>query len=199
MYIVLADDLTGAMDTGIQFRKYGIQTSVIVSADDCELRGDSCAGAVSINNSSRELSGSEAYEKTLRAVHRLSLSPQDILYKKIDSMMRGNPVQEIDAALEASGCRKAIVTPSFPQEGRIVREGVLHLPDGSSQDLLQRWHRESRFPVRPIAKEMLFADTGRVSSIKSSLYNSRFAIGVFVWWEMSAIKVLILSFSCAMF
>lgn len=81
MYIVLADDLTGAMDTGIQFRKYGIQTSVIVSADDCELRGDSCAGAVSINNSSRELSGSEAYEKTLRAVHRLSLSPQDILYK----------------------------------------------------------------------------------------------------------------------
>ena len=122
MYIVLADDLTGAMDTGIQFRKYGIQTSVIVSADDCELRGDSCAGAVSINNSSRELSGSEAYEKTLRAVHRLSLSPQDILYKKIDSMMRGNPVQEIDAALEASGCRKAIVTPSFPQEGRIVRE-----------------------------------------------------------------------------
>ena len=67
MYIVLADDLTGAMDTGIQFRKYGIQTSVIVSADDCELRGDSCAGAVSINNSSRELSGSEAYEKTLRS------------------------------------------------------------------------------------------------------------------------------------
>ena len=36
MYIVLADDLTGAMDTGIQFRKYGIQTSVIVSADDLE-------------------------------------------------------------------------------------------------------------------------------------------------------------------
>ena len=57
MYIVLADDLTGAMDTGIQFRKYGIQTSVIVSADDCELRGDSWAGAVSINNRSRELCG----------------------------------------------------------------------------------------------------------------------------------------------
>ena len=140
MYIVLADDLTGAMDTGIQFRKYGLQTSVIVSADDCELRGDACAEAISINNSSRELSGTEAYEKTLRAVRRLSLSPQDVLYKKIDSMMRGNPVQEIDAALEASGCRKAIVAPSFPQEGRVVRLGVLHLPDGSYQDLLRRWH-----------------------------------------------------------
>jgi uncharacterized protein YgbK (DUF1537 family) len=175
MYIVLADDLTGAMDTGIQFRKYGIQTSVIVSADDCELRGDSCAGAVSINNSSRELSGSEAYEKTLRAVHRLSLSPQDILYKKIDSMMRGNPVQEIDAALEASGCRKAIVTPSFPQEGRIVREGVLHLPDGSSQDLLQRWHRESRFPVRPIAKEML-QDT---ATVRDMLFSPQTEVALF--------------------
>ena len=175
MYIVLADDLTGAMDTGIQFRKYGIQTSVIVSADDCELRGDSCEGAVSINNSSRELSGSEAYEKTLRAVHRLSLSPQDILYKKIDSMMRGNPVQEIDAALEASGCRKAIVTPSFPQEGRIVREGVLHLPDGSSQDLLQRWHRESRFPVRPIAKEML-QDT---ATVRDMLFSPQTEVALF--------------------
>ena len=49
------------------------------------------------------------------------------------------------------------------------------------------------------ASTFAFADAGRVSSIKSSLYNSRFAIGVFVWWEMSAIKVLILSFSCAMF
>ena len=44
-----------------------------------------------------------------------------------------------------------------------------------------------------------YLSAGRVSSIKSSLYNSRFAIGVFVWWEMSAIKVLILSFSCAIF
>ena len=26
-----------------------------------------------------------------------------------------------------------------------------------------------------------------------------YGIGVFVWWEMSAIKVLILSFSCAIF
>lgn len=102
-------------------------------------------------------------------------SPQDILYKKIDSMMRGNPVQEIDAALEASGCRKAIVTPSFPQEGRIVREGVLHLPDGSSQDLLQRWHRESRFPVRPIAKEML-QDT---ATVRDMLFSPQTEVALF--------------------
>ena len=49
------------------------------------------------------------------------------------------------------------------------------------------------------ASTFAFADADRVSSIKSSLYNSRFAIGVFVWWEMSAIKVLILSFSCVIF
>ena len=38
------------------------------------------------------------------------------------------------------------------------------------------------------ASTFAFADAGRVSSIRSSLYNSRFAIGVFVWWEMSAIN-----------
>ena len=43
------------------------------------------------------------------------------------------------------------------------------------------------------ASTFAFADAGRVSSIKSSLYNSRFEIGVFVWWEMSAIKDFVAS------
>ena len=64
----------------------------------------------------------------------------------------------------------------------------------------QKSYRPSN-PSYPILKRAVYYAVSythlRVSSIKSSLYNSRFAIGVFVWWEMSAIKVLILSFSAA--
>ena len=74
---------------------------------------------------------------------------------------------------------------------RVIYDRYSHTNEGFSGVAKDGYKRQ--------ASTFAFADAGRVSSIKSSLYNSRFAIGVFVWWEMSAIKVLILSFSCATF
>lgn len=80
-------------------------------------------------------------------------------------------------------CQKKVDT--FPSTGSTIQKHV--------------WISYNNFIRNLYQKSDFSADTGRVSSIKSSLYNSRFAIGVFVWWEMSAIKDLILSFSCATF
>jgi uncharacterized protein YgbK (DUF1537 family) len=48
-----------------------------------------------------------------------------LIFKKIDSLMRGNPAAEISAALEAFGCDEAVVTPAFPAMGRRVVNGRL--------------------------------------------------------------------------
>jgi uncharacterized protein YgbK (DUF1537 family) len=48
-----------------------------------------------------------------------------LIFKKIDSLMRGNPAAEIKAALEAFACDEAIVTPAFPAMGRRVVNGQL--------------------------------------------------------------------------
>ncbi len=50
-----------------------------------------------------------------------------IIFKKIDSLMRGNPGREILTAFDAFGCDVAIITPSFPEMGRTVRDGNLEL------------------------------------------------------------------------
>ena len=102
MYFIIADDLTGATDTGIQFQKRGIATTVLVEPPR---ETPACLGertALSINASSRELCPQEARDRTQEVLRRMVLRDQDTLFKKVDSLMRGNPVEELEAALEAA-------------------------------------------------------------------------------------------------
>ena len=147
MYFIIADDLTGATDTGIQFQKRGIATTVLVEPPR---ETPACLGertALSINASSRELCPQEARDRTQEVLRRMVLRDQDTLFKKVDSLMRGNPVEELEAALEASGRRIALAAPSFPRMGRTVDGGVLRLPDGSAKDLLALFRDRAHMAV----------------------------------------------------
>ena len=48
-----------------------------------------------------------------------------LIFKKIDSRLRGNVKQEIATALQAFGCTAAIIAPALPAMGRVVRDGIL--------------------------------------------------------------------------
>ena len=114
MYFIIADDLTGATDTGIQFQKRGIATTVLVEPPKEALPCPGERTALSVNASSRELCPQEARDRTQEVMQRVVLRDQDTLFKKVDSLMRGNPVEELEAALEAAGRRIALAAPSFP-------------------------------------------------------------------------------------
>ena len=60
-----------------------------------------------------------------RRIQALSHWRARVVFKKIDSLMRGNPALRSAAALEAFGCEQAIVTPAFPAMGRRVVNGLL--------------------------------------------------------------------------
>jgi uncharacterized protein YgbK (DUF1537 family) len=51
-----------------------------------------------------------------------------LLFKKIDSTLRGHAGVEVAAALDAFGCNAAIVCPAFPAMNRIVSAGYLRVP-----------------------------------------------------------------------
>ena len=112
MYFIIADDLTGATDTGIQFQKRGIATTVLVEPpkETWPCLGENTA--LSINASSRELRPQEAAVRTREVLQHIVLCDQDTLFKKVDSLMRGNPVEELEAALEAAGRRIALRRPA---------------------------------------------------------------------------------------
>ncbi|MGQ9584744.1 MAG: four-carbon acid sugar kinase family protein [Anaerolineae bacterium] len=115
---ILADDLTGAMDTGSQFAQAGFQTRVHLSPQPTD---DEVAV---LDTESRGDPPDVAYEKVFRAAQALGGRR---VYKKVDSTLRGNVGQELDAAMDALGFQRALICPAFPAAGRTVVQGILRV------------------------------------------------------------------------
>lgn len=126
--LIIADDLTGANDTGVQFAKQGIPVLVSIRPDQC-LRAfaDDCQVLVA-NTESRHLSSHEAYQRVYQIAQQgIQLGiPQ--FYKKTDSTLRGNLGSEFealqDATLDATGERELFFAPAYPKLQRTTRNGV---------------------------------------------------------------------------
>src|ERR671917_1787885 len=91
---VIADDLTGAADTGVQFVHAGYPTAVFFRATEI-LEDD--LDAVSFDTDSRAMPAGFAARRVLDAAH-LARGTR-IVYKKLDSTLRGNIAAELAAAL----------------------------------------------------------------------------------------------------
>lgn len=162
MNYVVADDLTGAVDTGIQFQSRGVQTAVVVDRN-CPIPDQSGEyRALSINADSRAMDGPSAYASTYNIIKKLQVGPEDLLYKKVDSALRGNCAEELDAVLDASGRKIALVAPSYPAVGRRIRDGVLAFPDGFKRDV-ELLFGKGKYPVHRIPVEELREDMEKVS------------------------------------
>ena len=119
-FAIIADDLTGSLDTGLQFRKKGLTTVVPLSL----ARPWPKAQALVLNTDSRNISSELAYQKVYQACRSLK---SKALYKKIDSTMRGNVGMEVSAVLDAQKIPKAIIVPTVPGQGRTVAGGILRV------------------------------------------------------------------------
>lgn len=124
--LVIADDFTGSIDTGVQLAKAGIATSVYTFTNGESLRElDDCREAAAVVNiESRHLAAEEAYKRVAAVVERGKKSGYRCLYKKTDSTLRGNVGAELAAALCASGANRLIFIPAFPALGRTTRSGT---------------------------------------------------------------------------
>lgn len=150
MYIVIADDLTGATDTGVQFEKRGIPTTVLVGSPERPLHRQESDTALSVNAGTRELGPQDARQHTKSVCQQLPIQNSDTLFKKVDSLMRGNPIEELEAVMEAADRRIALMAPSFPAMGRTVENGMLKLPDGTRKNLLELFRCRSSAAIRHI-------------------------------------------------
>ena len=120
-WAIIADDLTGALDTALQFRNAGRRT--LVSTRDGAWPPDADAAAMS--TASRHLDASAAYDAVRSAVN--AAVPAALIYKKTDSLLRGNIAAELQAALDGSGVTTLVYTPAFPSGGRTTESGRLAL------------------------------------------------------------------------
>lgn len=125
--LIVADDYTGAMDTGYSFAGGGRAVRVLLHGPETtEIdfpSGD--LDVLAVDTDTRDTDPRIA-KQTVGELFEVS-SP--LLYKKIDSTLRGNTVAEIEAAIDATGADLAVIAPAFPSTGRVTVNG-LHLVDG---------------------------------------------------------------------
>jgi uncharacterized protein YgbK (DUF1537 family) len=125
--LIVADDLTGAMDSAGPFADLGVETWVVAAPMQCDATTIARARVVSVNTDSRHLPAVHAATRVREIVRRLGPKAFDVVVKKIDSTLRGNVVAETLALLETSGRRGAVIAPAFPAQGRTVKGGVVHV------------------------------------------------------------------------
>lgn len=123
---VIADDLTGANDTGVQFAQDGARTLVPLDWHDLACLGRQ-ADVLVLNTDSRALPPRAAAQRARVAAQALRKAGVQAVYKKIDSTFRGNVGAELDAILDVFPSPLAVLTPAFPPAGRAVKGGILYV------------------------------------------------------------------------
>lgn len=119
---VIADDLTGACDAGVQFSVLGFPAAVAL---DPALGGDCGASVVIVSTASRGDAPEAAARKVEKIAETLRLPPETLIFKKIDSTLRGNVAAEIESGLSSFGCAAGVIAPAFPLMGRTQSGGLM--------------------------------------------------------------------------
>lgn len=126
---IIADDLTGANDTALQFHLRGSNTQILLDYEGY-LQNIKNAQTWAISTETRNVESEVAYNKVKAAtktfIDKLNL---EFFYKKIDSTLRGNIAVETLAMLEVLDWDAAVIVPAFPSESRITVGGY-HLSKG---------------------------------------------------------------------
>ena len=121
--VIIADDLTGANDTALQFFKKGNSAKIVIDYNQ-DFHNDSNVDVWSISTESRNTDKQTALERIVEVSQKLKENLYvEKFYKKIDSTLRGNTGVEIVAMLETTGCDVAIVAPAYIEEGRTTIGG----------------------------------------------------------------------------
>jgi uncharacterized protein YgbK (DUF1537 family) len=130
--VILADDLSGAADCAAACHRAGLDTRVCLASEVlCEP-----AEATALDLDSRAIPPDEARARTL-AVELEG----GVLYRKIDSTLRGHVAVEIAATLQIAGEGAfAVICPAYPATGRAVIDGQV-VVDGQRLEDTEIWKR----------------------------------------------------------
>jgi D-threonate/D-erythronate kinase len=119
---VLADDLSGALEAGAAFRSYGWRAFLPLRESTPP------AGALRVLSSeTRNQSERDAGEAVRKILAREKQAGAPLLFKKIDSTLRGPLGAEFKAVREVLAPKRVLLCPANPVAGRTIRDGVVRI------------------------------------------------------------------------
>lgn len=120
--LILADDLTGAADSAARCVQAGLAAAVLLQPQG-EARD--LPPVLAVTTDSRFLPPAEATAAVTAALTRLPIGDATIVYKKIDSTLRGNLGAELDAVAAHWPDALLVICPAFPAQQRGLEGGRL--------------------------------------------------------------------------
>ncbi len=115
MITVIADDFTGAAELAGISLNFGLKVELFTN-----IVNHSNADVVIVSTDSRSLIKAEALKKTEEVIKEVLKLQPTVMYKKIDSVLRGYVVDEIKIQMNITGKKKALIIPANPTLGRII-------------------------------------------------------------------------------
>src|SRR5512139_1523082 len=124
---VIADDLTGAADTGIQFCRPGVPTYLLGYDHIRSFPFPESPHSLSLFTNTRNVNAGQAGNTVSRVASAIKNLNQEFIYKKIDSCLRGNIGAELDSLVESMGYEVCFVSSALPAQGRTILHDVHYL------------------------------------------------------------------------
>ena len=171
---IIADDLTGAAElAGVAWR-YGLEAEIDTAAGEQEpdghhrdrggtaLCGERSGAGISlrpnsvklpdvvvIDTDSRLASEAEAARRVALAGAALKCGDAGWIYKKVDSVLRGNVLAEVQAAMSAHSLSRVLLVPANPGLGRTICAGMyfVHNTPIHRTDFLNDPHHPRKSPL----------------------------------------------------
>jgi len=120
---LIADDLTGGLDTGVAFVGRGVTQLRLPGAPDPKAP----PATLILDTESRALSARDAAACAAAAAAKLRAGRAARVYKKIDSTLRGPWAAELEAVRQALAVPTVLIAPAFPALGRGTRGGRVYV------------------------------------------------------------------------
>jgi D-threonate/D-erythronate kinase len=127
--LMLADDLTGALELGAKFVAAGVKSQVRTAPGLSPRDLQGASDAFVVDSETRHLDPVEAAQRIRQLAKVAYYEGFPLVYKKTDSTLRGNIGAELAAVIEAYAGLPLLYVPAYPRLGRTVRNGSL-LVDG---------------------------------------------------------------------
>lgn len=118
MIVVIADDLAGAAEMGGMALRHGLTAEVQWAFDP---RAD--VDLIVVDTDTRSCTAQKAASRVGAVAERCRRLGVEWVFKKVDSVLRGQVTAELTALLEACDRRRALLVPANPGLGRVIEHG----------------------------------------------------------------------------
>ena len=158
--LVIADDFTGAAEIGWIAHLFGLSVKMETGLSG---PGETADDVVVIDTNTRSFSPEKAYLLVKSLLKDQDLSAFDLIYKKVDSVLRGPIASEIEAILTIANLDQAVLVPANPSKDRTIKNGKYYI-NGVSIDKTE-FKNDPEYPRNsPFIKDLIIENIEKQAS-----------------------------------